>query len=469
MMDESAATGLSSHTPAGAVFDRASDAESGQSANDITPAGDTRPVAIAEGEQRSPVIMKGLRSPIKTLRRKFRSSRSRGTSLTDMDIAVQALSGVDGAGDYVLTPVGSDTNHISRHYGDGDVSASDAVDDAASEDSGDSMEEGDGGGSDDEEGRGDEGEVEAGQGGTEDATEGNSRKAKRAIKLKRGLSNVARRLKKRSMGASEALTLGRISLAGESSNNNSYVRAHDVDEKSATSFTGGWDKGTSSPESGTRRMPKEWNLLLSSAGSPTTREQIKAPSNSSGSNGNSRQASPTLTEGVRVTSLPSQMRRGVTDPCTYSSYATYRPSQSVGTKDVSVSVYNAGSGWSPLPEDVVDQGQPRSVPKEGVHEGDGAAKEEPGVMSRGRSGAAAEDKCKSKSLSPKAADDRGRVRSVERRRQKSRSASPSRLVSDREWGRLNEAVFPITAHLFLRSPLWGECMDDLEMQSYFRW
>lgn len=193
--------------------------------------------------------MKGLRSPIKTLRKKFRSSRSRGASLVDMDIAVQALAGVDGEGEYVLTPVGSDANSASRHYGDGDISASDAVDDAASEDSGGSVEEG---GADDE-GDGGGGEMEAGEGGMQGRTEGNRRKARGAVKIKRGLSNVARRFTKRSMGASEALTLGRVSLAADSnSNSNSYVRAHDVDEKSASSLTGGWGKGVSSPESGAR-------------------------------------------------------------------------------------------------------------------------------------------------------------------------------------------------------------------------
>lgn len=56
-MDETAAAGLLSHPPARGVFDGSinsnSDAEDGRSANILTPgSGDTRPVAIAEGEQR---------------------------------------------------------------------------------------------------------------------------------------------------------------------------------------------------------------------------------------------------------------------------------------------------------------------------------------------------------------------------------------------------------------------------------
>lgn len=167
----------------------------------------------------------------------------------DIDIVAQALSGVDGAGDYVLTPVASDANYTSRHYGDGDISTNDAVDDDASEDSGDSVEDGGVNG----QGDGGGGEVEAGGGGEEGGNESSSKKPKRAVKLVRGLSSVARKLKKRSMGASEALTLGRISLVeGNSSSSSSYVRAHDVDNYGARAFTSGWGNGVSSPESGTR-------------------------------------------------------------------------------------------------------------------------------------------------------------------------------------------------------------------------
>lgn len=176
-------------------------------------------------------------SPIPGLKKKFRSKRSRGSSL-DGEV-LHALSGVDREGDFVLTPVGSDGRSDGNNYAaDLDTSAgTDALDDAGSDDSGASVEEG-----------GVSAEAVAanlrggGGGGGEDHSTG---QPKRAIKLARGLSNVARRLTKRSVGSSAAMSLGR---------DNSYLRAHDADfdGDGHRSYTGGWSNSPTSPEHGER-------------------------------------------------------------------------------------------------------------------------------------------------------------------------------------------------------------------------
>lgn len=173
-------------------------------------------------------------SPITSLTKKFRSRSSRGGSLDGL----QALSGVDGKGEFVLTPVGSDA-HDPPAVGDGEMSAagSEALDDAGSDDSGVSAD---------------------GTVATTDprGTDDGSCKPKRVVKLARGLSSVARRLKKRSMGASEAMTIGRASLmregSGSGSGSSSYVRAHDLDGDGSGSYTAAWGDGAASPGQGTR-------------------------------------------------------------------------------------------------------------------------------------------------------------------------------------------------------------------------
>lgn len=171
-------------------------------------------------------------SPITSLTKKFRSRSTRGFSLDGL----QALSAVDRKGDFVLTPVGSDTHDPATAVGDGEVSlaGSDMLDDACSEDSGDSAD----GTATSSEPRG--------------AEDGGSRKPRRAIKIARGLSNAARRLTKRSMGASEAMTIGRASLMEKQSSNSSNVLSHDLNGEGASSYTVGWGDRAVSPGQGTR-------------------------------------------------------------------------------------------------------------------------------------------------------------------------------------------------------------------------
>ncbi|CAN0135011.1 unnamed protein product, partial [Ectocarpus sp. 13 AM-2016] len=189
-------------------------------------------------------------SPIPGLKRKFRSKRSRGGSL-DGEV-LRALSGVDREGDFVLTPVGSDG---TNYAGDLDTSAgTDALDDAGSDNSGASVEEG---------GVGAEAVAANLRGrGVCERGDHSTGQPKRAIKLARGLSNVARRLTKRSVGSSEAMSLGR---------DTSYLRAHDAgfDGDRDRSYTGGWSNSPTSPEHGERKLPEDWHVLLAST-SPVT-------------------------------------------------------------------------------------------------------------------------------------------------------------------------------------------------------
>lgn len=177
-------------------------------------------------------------SPIIGLTKKLRSRHSRGASREGL----QALSGMDGAGDFVLTPVGPGAAHVGDVESDGDVGC--AGSDCGSEDSGESVEEGGGAGSA-------AASVAAGaEGGGSEGGDSNGRQ-KRATKLARGLSHVARRWKKRPpVGVSGAMTVGRASLMGDGGN--SYLRAHDFDGEGARSYSGGWGKEASSPESGAR-------------------------------------------------------------------------------------------------------------------------------------------------------------------------------------------------------------------------
>ena len=165
-------------------------------------------------------------SPIISLTKKFRSRPSRGASLEGL----QALSGLDGSGEFVMTPVGSEGARVGD---DGEVSC--AGSDGASEISGESVEEGGGGG---------------GGGGDVAAAAGGAGRPKRAGKLAmvRGISQGLRRIKKRPGGESEAMTLGRASLMGDRDSDNSYLRAHDLDGGGSRSYTGGWGKRPSSPE-----------------------------------------------------------------------------------------------------------------------------------------------------------------------------------------------------------------------------
>lgn len=182
---------------------------------------------------RSHAARKGLQrlllppSPITSLTKKFRSRSSKSGSLDGL----QALSGVDGKGEFVLTPVGgsganggADDAHDAAAVGDGEVSiaGSDALgDDDGSEGSRVSFD-----------GTAVASSDPRGAAPAEDGTG----KPKRATKLARGLSHVARRLKQRSMGASEAMTLGRASLMREDSG----------------SGTARWGDGPASPGQRTR-------------------------------------------------------------------------------------------------------------------------------------------------------------------------------------------------------------------------
>lgn len=159
-------------------------------------------------------------SPIIGLTKKFRSRPSRGTSLDGL----QALSGLDRSGDFVLTPVDSDV----AHAGDGEMSC--AASDGGSEESGENVDEG-------------------GVAGSAAAATGGS---KRVAKLARGLSQGFRRMKKRPMGASEAMTIGRASLMGDSFNDSGHVRADEYHGDGTRSYAEGWGNRASSPEPGTR-------------------------------------------------------------------------------------------------------------------------------------------------------------------------------------------------------------------------
>lgn len=214
------------------------------------PTVNTPPPSLPFFLPRSHAAKKGLQrlllppSPITSLTRKFRSRSSKSGSLEGL----QALSGVDGRGDFVLTPVGGadDAHNDAAAVGDGEVSVagSDVLDDDDS--SQDSRVSGDSAVVASTDPRG-----AAAAAAADDGTG----KQKRATKLARGLSNVARRLKKRSMGASEAMTLGRASLMmGEDSGGSasSYVRAHDLGGEGGMSYTARWGNGSTSPGQGTR-------------------------------------------------------------------------------------------------------------------------------------------------------------------------------------------------------------------------
>lgn len=164
---------------------------------------------------------------------------------------LQALTGMDGEGEYVLTPVGSDATRVGDGDRDRDRDVNCAGSDGGSEESGESIEEGGGTGS---------GAAPAapaapaatapaaarGGGGAGAEAEDNHGRQKRVAKLARGLSHVGRLMKKRPVGASEAHTIGRASLRGD--DDNSYLRAHDFDGEGARSYSGRWGKGASSPE-----------------------------------------------------------------------------------------------------------------------------------------------------------------------------------------------------------------------------
>lgn len=179
-------------------------------------------------------------SPIINLTKKFRSRHSSGPSLEGL----QALSGLDGSGEFTMTPVGSEGGAPRVGHGDGDGDgdgdedgeASFAGSDGGSELSGESIEEGGGGGA--------------------AAAAAAAGKPKRASKLAmvRGMSQGLRRKKKQQppVGATEAMTIGRASLMGGRGGDNSYLRAHDADGEGARSYTGGWSKRPSSPEHGSR-------------------------------------------------------------------------------------------------------------------------------------------------------------------------------------------------------------------------
>ncbi|CAN0287578.1 unnamed protein product, partial [Ectocarpus sp. 12 AP-2014] len=276
--------------------------------------GEVQPAAISEGEEsknRDTVSKKGIQrwlrppSPIPGLKKRFRSKRSRGGSL-DGEV-LRALSGVDRGGDFVLTPVGSDD---TSYAGDLDTSAgTDALDDAGSDNSGASGEEG---------GVGAEAVAANLRGGGGGAGEDHSTgKPKRAIKLPRGLSNVARRLAKRSVGSSEAMSLGR---------DNSYLRAHDADfdGDGHRSCTGGWGNSPTSPEHGERhrKLPQDWHLPLTSTSPVTPPLASPLPQADPGrpprSCTSSRRPSPTSSGEMLMPGLPPphmpRITRGLTDP-----------------------------------------------------------------------------------------------------------------------------------------------------------
>ncbi|CBJ33488.1 hypothetical protein Esi_0496_0011 [Ectocarpus siliculosus] len=331
-------------------------------------------------------------SPIPGLKKKFRSKRSRGSSL-DGEV-LHALSGVDREGDFVLTPVGSDGNNYA---GGLDTSAgTDALDDAGSDNSGASVEEG-----------GVSAEAVAanlrggGRGKGEDHSTG---QPKRATKLARGLLNVARRLTKRSVGSSEAMSIGR---------DNSYLRAHDADfdGEGPRSFTGGWSNSPTSPEHGERKLPQDWHLPLTStspvtppmASPPPQADQGRPPRSSTGS----RRPSPTRSGEILMPGLPPPrmppITRGLTDlgsPCDHRRFEG--TATGVGSE-------------SRRKEDLLEKGG------EGVCRAEAREQEGKPEVARGRPGLL--EGSKSKSLSPKG----GWEGIGERHR--SRSASPKRVRS----------------------------------------
>ncbi len=213
-----------------------------------------------------------------SLRKKFNRKPSRGTSLDAVaaeGLQVQALSGMDEEGSFVLTRVGlnADADAHAHHGvdGDGEAHSSDSgssyVEDEGDEDSRDSSSSssvsGSGprfggggvvGGGDGTDGTGTAtptaaagGRREAAAGGgammEREVSAGYDGAGKRAAKVKKTLSNVTRLLKKRSMGGSEALTVGRL------------VVAHGDDEddgEGARSHTAGWGNRTASPDHSAR-------------------------------------------------------------------------------------------------------------------------------------------------------------------------------------------------------------------------
>ncbi|CAM9268467.1 unnamed protein product, partial [Ectocarpus fasciculatus] len=404
---ESAVEGASSAEPE--YGNNGNNGNSNSSSSNGGLSGDVQPAAISEGEDsksRDTVSKKGFQrwlrppSPIPGLKKKFRGKSSRGNSL-DGEV-LHALSGVDREGDFVLTPVGSDGNNYA---GDLDTSAgTDALDDAGSDGSGGSVEEG-----------GVSGEAAAanlrGGGGGEGGDHGTG-KPKRAIKLARGLSNVARRLTKRSVGSSEAMSLGR---------DNSYLRAHDADfdGDGHRSYAGGWSNGPTSPEHGRRKLPQDWHLPLTSTGpvTPPLASPPPPPQADQGrpprSNTSSRRHSPTTSGEMLIPRLPTpqmpRMTRGITDPGSPYDHQRFKGTETgVGSE-------------SPRKEDVLEKGG-EGVCRAGAREQEG----EPEVA-RGRPGVLKG----SKSLSPKGGWEgmEGRNSSVEgaRQRHRSRSASPKRV------------------------------------------
>ncbi|CBJ30004.1 hypothetical protein Esi_0170_0059 [Ectocarpus siliculosus] len=365
--------------------------------------GEVQPAVISEGEDsrnRDTVSKKGFQrwlrppSPIPGLKKKFRSKRSRGSSL-DGEV-LHALSGVDREGDFVLTPVGSDGNNYA---GDLDTSAgTDALDDAGSDNSGASVEEG-----------GVSAEAVAANlrgGGRGEGEDHSTGQPKRATKLARGLSNVARRLTKRSVGSSEAMSLGR---------DNSYLRAHDADfdGDGPRSFTGGWSNSPTSPEHGERhrKLPQDWHLPLTStspvtppmASPPPQADQGRPPRSST----SSRRPSPTTSGEMLMPGLPPprmpRITRGLTDPGSPCDHRRFE-----GT------VTGVGSE-SRRKEDLLEKGG------EGVCRAEAREQEGKPEVARGRRGLL--EGSKSKSLSPK-----GGWEGVGERH-RSRSASPKRVRS----------------------------------------
>lgn len=197
------------------------------------------------------------------------------------------------------------------------------------------------------------------------------------------------------------------------------------------------------------------------------RNQDIAHSSSGGSRGSSRQASPVSIGGVTPL-RPSQLTRGVTAP---PAFPVDRHTRSVETPDASADKVDkadkagmADSESSPPPEDLLEKEQPGGVSTPGMrgHEGNGPVEEGAGLISRARSATLEEEKNKSKSLSPKGGGGRGRAATVDRGRQKSRSASPSRLVSQRAGRGVGEAWthgIPRTTYLpllfLLQNPMSG--------------
>eukprot|EP00752_Nemacystus_decipiens_P005108 g4633.t1 len=387
--------------------------------------GDARPAAPKqEGEDRhrTSATKKGLQmlkhpvSPIKSLTKKLIPRPSRGASQDGF----QALSGSDKSGEFVMTPVGSEGGRV------GDVEVSSAGSDDSSEASGESVE-----------GRGD-GDGDGGAAGVA----GVAGRPKRAGKIARGFSQGLKLMKKRPMGVSQTLTIGRASLMGDRDSDNSYLRARDVDGEGARSYTGGWGKRPSSPEHGAREIPQDWKRPVTNipASSSAAQGQAQAQAqdmgmavswSASGSRPTSPLPSPIQNLGMPPTKLP-QMQRGQTEPCTAHSSARSLASPRTGDLAKVGRDYGSGSGEvCRTPSTASPGATPGGHSAQSVQE-----QQETGApassSSRGRPLALG----KSKSVSPKGewgvgVDVRGQARSVsaerkgERRTGRIGSRSPS--------------------------------------------